>query len=122
MALLLLASIVILLKVYFRPGTCLAASRIYLDPVRESHSQSSLRKAVKIPSQGIMYASSFPTFHVSSSWPHKLPNIPNTKPLIPTRAGHPPFTSKQAPIHPTHEFRMPAHPPQLPALLTTKTL
>lgn len=41
------ALIVILLVVFFRPGTCLAASSIYLDFVPKSHSENSLPNAVK---------------------------------------------------------------------------
>lgn len=68
------------------------------------------------------YSCTLLTYHSSFLWPHELPDIPNTKPLIPPRASRPPFTPKQAPIHSAHEFRVSAHPSQLFALLTTKPL
>lgn len=59
--------------------------------------------------------------YVLSSRPHELPDVPNTKPLVPACTSRPPFTAKQAPINPTHKLRMPAHPPYFPALLTSYT-
>lgn len=68
-----------------------------------------------------MYISSRRIQRLSLSCPHEIPNVPNTEPLVPSGTGHPSFIPKQAPINPAHELRMPAHPPQLPALLTGMT-
>src|ERR1700730_13748810 len=47
------------------------------------------------------------------SLPHNRSNVPNQQPLVPTTASTPPFSPKQAPIHPCHKLGMPHHPTQL---------
>ena len=54
--------------------------------------------------------------HALISPPHRLPNIPNTQPLIPPHTRRPPFLPKHAPINPNRKLRMPSHPPHLPPL------
>ena len=87
MPLLMLASIAILLVVFYRPGTCLAASNIYLDPVPRKLFPALVVES--IPKNPCTPPASQP-----SSWSHELPDIPNTEPLIPPRAGYPPIVTK----------------------------
>lgn len=62
MLLLLFPSIDILLVVFFRPGNCLVASNIYLDPLPRELFPALVLQSRKNYLQESMYNSSFPTF------------------------------------------------------------